>query len=442
MKKLTLSTLFAKVNGSLIIKDIIATTFWSSIGKSIGFLIPLFIAAWFGVTKQTDAFFFSYGLILFLSSIFAPVVESVIVPFIAEARSRNEDVGEFLGRILGLSGLGIIFLSVLLLVAMKLFLPVFTRFDPDSQRMTFILLAETIPLFLFLVWTSLLSGAMNAYRKFFFPALSPAFRAGLILLVILLLKNRWGVHAIAWGYNIGELFRLALLLLLPRWMGLFSLKISFQMDEKLRDFLKTSSFQVFGMIAVGLNPVIDKIMASWLKEGSVSLLEYADRLYSIPVTFFYGGFVVVLLSHLSDRYYKTQSKQRLRNDILRASKAIGLSAFFVMMAMAFCHEPITQLAFGRGKFPLEKLKEIRTIFLFLLGGLIPYAIHLIVVRGLIILKNTKALMRALFLKNAIKILLNLLLIVLMGLSGIALSTSITGLLTLLYIWYEFEKSEG
>lgn len=97
------------INGFLsrpLVRDTVTTTFFSTIGKAVGFLVPFFIAAWFGVTGETDAFFFAYGLILFFSMIFAPTVEGVIVPYIAEAKSQSKDVGKFVGRILGVSGLG------------------------------------------------------------------------------------------------------------------------------------------------------------------------------------------------------------------------------------------------------------------------------------------------------------------------------------------------
>ena len=79
--------------------DTITTTLLSTIGNGVGLLIPFFIALWFGVTSDTDAFFFSYGLILFFSLTVAPVVESVIVPYIAEARGIESDVAAFVGKV-------------------------------------------------------------------------------------------------------------------------------------------------------------------------------------------------------------------------------------------------------------------------------------------------------------------------------------------------------
>lgn len=79
-----------RVRARPLVRDTITTTFLSTIGKAVGFLIPFFIAAWFGVSQETDAFFFVYGLIIFMAGVFANVVESVIVPFVAELRAEED----------------------------------------------------------------------------------------------------------------------------------------------------------------------------------------------------------------------------------------------------------------------------------------------------------------------------------------------------------------
>ena len=185
MKNTILNRVFYQIRTHSIVRDTISTTLWSTLGKAIGFLIPFFIAAWFGVSNETDAFFFSYGIILFLSSIFSPVVESIIVPYIAEARTKDENVGYFVGKILGISGIGLLILSVLLLIFINPILSFITHFDTKSLNIIYRLLIETAPLLILLVWTSILSGAINAYKKFAFPAIAPAFRAVVNIIIIL-----------------------------------------------------------------------------------------------------------------------------------------------------------------------------------------------------------------------------------------------------------------
>jgi len=423
-----------------VVRDTISTTAWSTIGKGVGFFVPFFIAAWFGVSSKTDAFFFSYGIILFFSHIFSPVVETVIVPYIAEARTRDEDVGRFVGQILGFSGALVLLLSGLIILVTKPLLGLVTHFDQKSLQLAYLLLVETAPLMLLLIWTSVLSGALNAHKKFIYAAISPAFRAAMNLAVIFFLKDRIGVHAVALGYILGEVVRLVILFIAPVRLKIFTLKISLNWDAKIREFIKTSSFQIFGMVAVGLNPVIDKIMASWMAIGTVTLLEYADRLFIIPLTFIYSGFVVVILSYMSERFFRSMDKALLKKDLLLAAGATGISSFLLMALLMLAHNALTKLAFGRGEFPLDKLKDVRILFLLLLIGLVPHTVNQVLIRGLIILKNTRSLFKALVLRNFMKIVLNLGLIFVFGIYGIALATSISAFLVLVYVWRELKKT--
>ncbi|MBA7693567.1 Lipid II flippase MurJ [subsurface metagenome] len=411
-----------KIKARPLVRDTITTTIFSTTGKGIGFLIPFFIAAWFGVTSGTDAFFFAYGLILFISSIFAPVVQSIIVPYIAEARAKNEDVGSFVGKILGISGIGLAGLSGIFLLLIRPFLSLITHFDPASLNLIYILMLETIPLIVLLVWTSILAGSLNAYKKFAVPALSPAFRAGINLAIIFSLRGTLGIHAIAWGYVIGEIFRAIILLSAIHKFKLFSPHFSINLDPKLKRFFKTASYQMLGMVAVGLNPVVDKTMASWLGEGSVSVLHYADRLYIIPVTFISSGLMVTLLSHWSGRYYEF-GQERLKRDLKKAIKIVGFLALIIAVGLISLSQFIVKLAFGRGAFVSERLIEVRWIWICYLLGFVPYMFSQLFIRRHLILKQTDILFLLSLLWNSLNIVLNLIFMHFMGIAGIALSTS-------------------
>ena len=278
--KKTLSGIY----GRAVIGDAISATGWSIVGKGVGFIATFFIAAWFGVTAEIDIFFFSYAIIIFFSTLFGSVVESVIVPYIAEVKSQNEDAGRFVGGILGLSGIGLLTLTGLLLLVINPILSLITRFDPQSLDLAFLILIQTSPLIILLVWTSILAGTLNAYKRFVFPAVSPAFRAVVNIGFIFIFKESLGVHAIGLGYVTGEVVRLMVLAAVIKRSKLFKLTLGFNFDSKLKEFLKISYYQIIGMAAVGLTPVVDRTMALWLDYGSVSALEYAGRLHNIPMT--------------------------------------------------------------------------------------------------------------------------------------------------------------
>ena len=421
--------------------DSITTTVFSVLGKAAGFLIPFFIAAWFGISSSTDAFFFAYGIILFLTGVFAPVIESVIVPYIAEARSKNEDVGAFIGNILGISGVGLLALSSFLLAAAKPALSVMTRFDPGTQGLIYRILLEVVPLVVLMVWSSLLAGSLNAYKKFALPALSPGFRALVAIGAILALKGAFGVQAIAFGYLAGEAVRLAILLYLIRRKALFRLRLSFRLAPSILEFLKTASSQSIGMAVFGMSPLIDKTMASWLGKGSVSALYYADRLYMVPAAFAESGVMVSVLSHWSQRYYESGG-QRLEADMKKAVKIIGVGSLLVTLILVLFHGPIVNIALNRGAFDPAKLPEVGMVWVCLLLGFVPYMLGTIYVRGHIVLKNTKVLMRCAFYMCFLNIALNYLLMRFLNVEGIALSTSICYAFSFVYVFAKFRKEAG
>jgi len=430
---------WSKIRTQPLIWDTITTTGWSTLGRGVGFLVPFFIAAWFGVTAETDAFFFVYGLLLFISGVFAPVIENVIVPYIAEARAKGEDVGKFVGRILGVGSIGILALTAGVILVTKPVLSVLTRFDSQELDLVYHLLIETAPLIILLVWTSVLAGTLNAYQKFLFPAISPAFRAIFNIGLIFIFKDILGVHAIALGYVIGEIFRIAILVGVIKRLKAFNLNLSFHLDNKLKEFLKTASYQTIGMVAVGLNPIVDKTMASWLGSGSVSILHYADMLYMVPLSFLCGGLFPVILSHWSKDYY--QEGEHLFKKVRDASKAAFGVSLTILIILILFSKPLVSLAFVRGKFYPKYSHILQLTFICYLLGLIPYVAGSMFTRAHLCLKNTRFLMKLAFLNCFINAILNYILMQFAGVAGIALSTSVTVIIVAILLFVSSLEKE-
>jgi len=416
-----------------LICDTIHTTIWSTIGKAAGFLVPFFIAAWFGVSSETDAFFFAYSVILYISGIFGPVIEIVIVPYIAEARENNEDVGSFIGQILSASTLTILIFSTALMLIIKPLLLIITQFDSQSLSLIYRILIETSPLILFVTWTGVLSGSLNTYKKFVFPAISPAFRAIINIVIIFTFKDLYGVHAIAFGYIIGEFLRLVILFFIVKKLNLFKVRFSLHLDQKFKLFFKTALFQTISMVTMGLNPIIGKTMASWLNEGSVSIYYYAERLYMILITLMTTGIMVTLLSHWSERVSQL-GQHKVKQDVTRTAKMILYVTFPVTLALIIFHQPIVRIAFGRGEFDVDKLHDVGWAWVCFLVGFVPFIIARVYIRGLLVFKKTNIILIVSVIKTLVNIVLSYLLMSVWQLKGIALSLSIASLVeVILYI---------
>ncbi len=422
-----------------LIRDTLATTGWSAAGKTVGFLIPFFIASWFGISGETDAFFFAYGLILFVAAIFAPVFEGIIVPFIAEIRARNGDIGRFVGGLLTAGGAILMALTGVLLVLARPLLSRVTRFDESSLDIICRVLLETAPLVILLAWSGILAGSLNAFKKFRWPAVSPAFRAAICLAVIYLGKGRLGVHSIAGGYIAGEAAHLVVLYLAIRRFGLFTIIPALLPSREVLNFFRTASFQATGMVAAAFVPVVDRTMASWLGEGSVSVLYYADRLYMVPVTFMTAGLIVTLLSHWSENHYRSEGG-RLKTEVGRAVRWVGVIALAATALSILVRMPVIRLVFRGETATPAQISEIARVLLFYLLGYLPYILGRIYVRAHLVLKNTRPLMISAFFLIGINIILNYLLMRVLGTAGIALATTIASVFSLAYLSSAFYRT--
>ncbi|GBD97318.1 MAG TPA: hypothetical protein ENG83_07780 [Nitrospirae bacterium] len=435
---ISISKLLKRVRAKPLVWDTITTTIMSIVGKGIGFLIPFFIAAWFGVSSKTDSFFFAFGLILFLAQMFAPAVESVIVPFITDAIAKNEDVGEFLGRTLGISAVGLSALAVLFLMVIKPVLSILTRFSPDELNLIQTILFETAPLVILLVWTGILSGTLNAYKIFSIPALSPAFRAIVAIAFIFAFKESIGVHAIAWGYVIGEAIRLGILFLFLKKLRLFRLKFSIGWEKSFSQFFRTSSYQIIGLSVLAFTPIINQTMASWLGTGNVSLLEYANRLYLIPTTLMSSGLMVTVLSHWSIDY-QTGGEAVLKKNVLNGVKAVGAGGLLLTICIFLAKDYLVSMVYGHGEFPKEQIHEVAQIFGFFLLGLTPFLIALLYSRAFLTKKNTKVLLFTAMIMVMGTIIFNLIFMQIMGIRGIALASSIVAFVSLAVLIFLFHR---
>jgi len=387
------SSYYQNIINTNLFKDTLKTTIWSIFGRSFGLLIPFFLASWFGINSKMDAFFYVYSITLLIATIFSSVLEALIVPFIQEINAKKGDISSFIGRIFGNVSLGIFVLLILLFPIIKPILKLITQFNKNDLDLIQKLFVEISPFILLMIWTSIISGVHYAYKKFMLPALSPAFRAFTLLLVMLIFKNRYGIHSIVLGYVAAEFIRFIILAFSLYRSKLIKLNLAIKFDTNFFIFVKTAFFSMISLVAVQSNILVDKTMASWLETGSVSILHYAERLYMIPITFISAGILKTTLSHWSENYYISNSFDILCKALKKAKKYIFSFCLLTSLILICFHKIIIKIALQRGEFPIDRIPEVGLTLVFYLIGFSPLMLSQLYVRGFLVLKKTKIMMK-------------------------------------------------
>ena len=198
-------------------------------------------------------------------------------------------------------------------------------------------------------------GILNALGEFFWPALAPTFW-NLAMVISTLWPQSWLSEAskkngsqLAWGVLIGGVLQAAVLIPALRRAGYFP-KLSF--DFANRDTLRVFKNMGPGLVGLGLlqfTTIVNLRFASSLAEGTISYINYVDRLIELPLSLISVSLGTALLPVLS-KYWVTDKKAEMAQQTrhyLELNLFVSISAACGLFVLA---EPIMNLLFGRGRF--------------------------------------------------------------------------------------------
>ena len=353
------------------------------------------------------------------------VLSAVLVPVLVEQGVQSPDaVSETVGAtavFLFLFSLAAIFLLAVL--APWLF-PLFIKeTSPDTVKLTVQLTLIMLPLLLLSALVSLMSAVLNARKKFTGPVLAPGIRGVVLVGLTWVTYRRWGIYAIAVGTLVGELAALLVLTGLVYAAGA-RFKLAWRMPAAVQKTMRLALPMVVGMVVLRLNPIVDRLMAAPLGAGSVSTLTYAGRVIMIPMALLGAGYFVVLLSHWSEIAARGNLGE-LRRQLERAVSVVLFVILPISLYLFILRFPVVRLLFGRGAFTEEAVAATADLLGILALGLVPYMLVITLNRVYLAMQETKIPMLLGLVNASANLILNILLISLLGLAGIALSTTLT-----------------
>lgn len=424
-------------------KHLISIPFLSALGRSAGMLIPFFVAWAYGAGRHTDIFFVVFSLMTFIANVMAYLFESVLVPYLSEQKIRSGSADHFANGVLWgvLPGVTLLCLVLGGLIYTGALPGIIKPGDAaDAGRLFF----EMLPFLIFGIAAAQSNGLFYVHQMFLFPALSPLFRSLIVLIFIFTLKSRIGIHALVAGYVAGEGLRwIAGLWILKQSIG-WKPAVDWQKSgADILQFFRKMAYQLIALIALNIVFFTDLLFASRLGEGSVSLLNYADRMYQIPYLFFQQGFLQIFHSYWSERFHREPAPVFWARTYQDIWKIIAVSAGISFLLWNL-RGILTTLAFGHQHFSAEQLKVVQDLFALLMVSLAPSILFMVYVRILLVLKKTWFYASVACLYLGLKIAFNFLLIGSFGVRGLSLSTclAVTLLAGGLHVYIRKKSSEA
>lgn len=401
--------------------------------------LPVLLAIWFGRTAETDIYTLTAALFTFAGSLlFAAHHDSALIPILAEAKLRDRAqlpslVGSLLLHTLVLGGV----LSVLVGLASLAWMHL--RFAGTERAIAF---GMILPFCLYLVAFSVrtfLIALLQSERRFVLSGLGSAFAVLTSLAFIAAARHPLGVLSIPVAALVGELVAIGWL----SWMAVsivgWRFAWSFARPEPIRRLAAFVASEAGGSAATRLNPVVDQLMAGLAGVvGGGTLLRYSGDVSTVPTGILQATLLPVMLSHLSEHFAHRDLAtiaSVVRRTLLWAMGLLILASL-VLLAVG---RPLLRLVFLHGAMDEAGIERMASLLPYHLVGLAPFGALLILARAHVAVQNSPIMLSMGLLNAGLNIALNLLLLPVLGLEGIALSTSLVHLAVAAVFWHLWRR---
>lgn len=391
------------------------------------------IARSLGVSASVDAFFLALSIPIFLATVFGGAFRTAILPLLETAEKTNS-----LRYSSGFVGFSVRRATVFLFFVSVIAGTLVTYFSPILFRNSSPTIIELIPLYtwaalpmLFLSTTgAFFDGPLFSRGTFFFTTSTKILMPlGLAVGALTLGNSHGALGAILIG-TIGALVQLILVLSLARLRGaIAALSPSANYPEYLQ-LKKQLGFLFLGTAIAYINPVIDQVIAAQLGDKAVSTLSFANRLSTGLASLTTGALSPVLLSHFSKHLAagNTETVRTLYRNALHLGSWLG--TLLTILVFLFS-DPLVGVLYESRQFDHHDVLAVGHILAVLGIQFIPFLIS----TSAFTLLSAARLNHYFVPLGAIIFFVNLIsdiaLMKSFGLSGIALSTGITYLISLL-----------
>lgn len=310
------------------------------LSRIAGFIRDIMTAALLGAGPIADAFVVAFRFPNHFRALFAEgAFNAAFVPIFSGllVKQGEQQAREFADRVFGYLFWCQLALLLLLEAIMPQFMVVFApgfRDDPEKFNLAVELTRITFPYLLFISLVSLQSGVLNSLNRFAAPAATPVIMNVTMVLFLVFGVDHFSTagHALAWGVLAAGLTQYLYLVAVCQKLRLPVFGLRLGLTPEIRQFFKVLGPAALGAGVVQVSLFFDTLIASFLADGAVSYLYYADRINQLPIGLIGVALGTVLLPELS-RHLKN-------NDPISANhiqnRAIELSLLLTLPAMIAC----------------------------------------------------------------------------------------------------------
>lgn len=404
--------------------------------QALAFVRESIFAYYYGTSLASDAYVMATQIPVTLFAIVSSALNIVILPIYSEKKVQTGDKEAkiFLkSAIIFFSALciiAVIFAELFVSSVVKLFAPHFTG---EVLDITIQYTQIMFPSIVFTMLINIITVCYSAENNFSYPALIALSQNLSIIIAMVLGAKQLGVKAVVFG-TVGGIFINMCLLVIPH-LEIFVMPMAIRnMWVDLKKVLTRVIPVTIGVGIAEINRIIDRAIASGLDTGSITALNYANRLSVVFSALILSAVTTIAFKRFSELYVLKKVKRRAELLVNYMTLLIMVLIPITIGAIILKKELIS-VAFGRGAFDLSSVLQTSEIFFYSALGIVFIAVREIMSKYFYSSGDTRTPVINAAIGVLVNIVLNILLSKCMGASGLALATTISNTVVCVLLYF-------
>ena len=423
---------------SFVVILLIILTFLSRI---IGLGREITLAYFYGTSNISDAYLMSIAIPTIIITFVITSLATSYIPAYQKIESGHMVENVFTNKVMGLT---FTICLLILVVTMRLtpqIVPLFVAgFDEATMGLTITFTRITLFAIFFMGINHVLHSFLQVKEKVLLASLS-GLPFNLVSIIFITLSAYTSTYMLAIGTIIAIGSQSVYLLTLAKRQG-FKLKPHLDVkDNNIRNIILLTMPIILSNTALQIGIIVDKNLASTFGHGAVSALTYSTRVSTAISGIVITSVLVVTFPKIS-KLAVDGNIIEMKNALSESVVNMSLLIIPAIIAVAMFSTPIVSLLFERGAFDSDAVSVTSSLLFFYIFFLFGDGITQLISRVFYALGDSKTPMMVAIVTVMLNILLSFAFVHFMGISGLALATSLSAFVGMLILMFLLRRKIG
>lgn len=395
------------------------------ISKVLGLVRGLVLSYFYGTSIVSDVYFTSWSIPNVIFGFVAVGLVSTFIPVYIRAREEKGEAiaDQYMSDALNLLAILALVLVLLGLVFTKEVVLIFARGYTGIKLDLAVRFTKVTLLSIFFIGARSIYESYHEIHNRFLIAPMGSFMMNIVVILSIFMSVRTDIMVLPLGILVSSIIQYLFAGFTSHIHG-FKRKKSFDVHNPYVKMMAVMALPIIlGASIDQVNLVIDRTIASTFNDGAISAISYASQINDAVLSVFVSTMATVLYPTLVGNAVRHETEQ-LKSTLTKILNVVNILIIPATVGIMVLSKPIVMMLLGHGKFDDQAILVTGTILFYYALGLVAFGMRQVLTKTFYALEDTQTPVRIGVISVLVNIVLNLVLSRVMGVTGLALATTI------------------